>query len=770
MVDHALTLTPSPPMSLSRRGASGLLVAAWACFFAPHLLSGSVPFYRDQLVTNLPLRAYVQERLLGGELPQWFPFEGLGVPFIGQIVTQTFHPLTWVLLPLTPVFAGLLGVLLAYGWALWGAYLLGRCFAVSREAALAGAVAFGFGGYALGQSNNLVYLLSHATLPWVGVAASRLSTRGRGRDVPMLAVTWALVFLAGDAQGTLFAGALVFAIALVARPRPVSWLLITLGGLLALLLAAAELFPALGVTGESARRLEGHGSSHGSLWALAPLRIPEFLFGGYLPDSVRFRLVKEWLGDDRTAVWSTTLTFGATALLPLVVGSRARAKTLWPLIALVLLSVWMALGDRGGLWRLASFVVPPLSLFRYPEKYLSVTWVAAVPLIAVGVDVLRAQATQFSSRLGVGSAALLGLGAALASPSRVAAVLGWRSASLSADPEVVAAVTSAWSRGAVGAGCALGVGAAVLWASRKAVWAPSLWGAVIFVELLFVNGEHLPLVSPEAVQSPNAFAEAIRGTADGSGTGRVMNFESVQVPLGVTLDTGEAWVRATRRSLGPSLASFEGVPSFRVNLPLVPWRMDALRSAVIAHPALLPRFHVCFGTEAQSRRLVARVLAEDPDTGLRLIRWPCRERAFLAETRPVADVAEATRSLDSASEVTWWEGGAPIPVASGTVVWLSARPEQLVLEVDTSAKAGLVVLDQYAPGWTARVDGAVAAIFPVDVAARGVVIAPGRHRVEFQYQTPWLRAGLWVSGLAALFLIGLAGLPRAREFARRPRS
>lgn len=65
--------------------------SSYLLFFGPHLLSGDVPHYGDHLVTNIPLRQYVAERQLSGELPQWYPYESLGVPVIGQIALGTFH-------------------------------------------------------------------------------------------------------------------------------------------------------------------------------------------------------------------------------------------------------------------------------------------------------------------------------------------------------------------------------------------------------------------------------------------------------------------------------------------------------------------------------------------------------------------------------------------------------------------------------------------------------------------------------------------------------
>src|SRR5438445_457496 len=75
-----------------------------------------------------------------------------------------------------------------------------RALPVSRPAAVCGAIAFAFGGYAFGVSHNPSYLFAHLTLPWVLWAALRVAAAGAPRHIAALGALWALVFLAGDAQ------------------------------------------------------------------------------------------------------------------------------------------------------------------------------------------------------------------------------------------------------------------------------------------------------------------------------------------------------------------------------------------------------------------------------------------------------------------------------------------------------------------------------------------------------------------------------------------
>jgi hypothetical protein len=61
----------------------------------------------------------------------------------------------------------------------------------------------------------------------------------------------------------------------------------------------------------------------------------------------------------------------------------------------------------------------------------------------------------------------------------------------------------------------------------------------------------------------------------------------------------------------------------------------------------------------------------------------------------------------------------------------------------------------WARGWQASIDDAPAALLRTDLALSGLVVPPGRHRVELTYDDPWIRAGQLVSAIAALACLAL---------------
>src|SRR3989454_2591606 len=114
--------------------------------------------HRDALRFYLPIKQHLIERLSAGELPQWFPYDALGRPFIGVTVTGVFHPFTalYFFLPVPDAYrASTLLCCLAAGL---GAFALGRTLEFSRWAALVAGIAFTLSGYIVSLTDNLLYL------------------------------------------------------------------------------------------------------------------------------------------------------------------------------------------------------------------------------------------------------------------------------------------------------------------------------------------------------------------------------------------------------------------------------------------------------------------------------------------------------------------------------------------------------------------------------------------------------------------------------------
>src|SRR5207245_8523490 len=123
-------------------------------------LPGLVLIKRDAYGVFLPLKQHLIERLSAGELPQWFPYDALGRPFIGVTHTGVFHPFTALYFFLSVPDAYRVSTLLTCLLAAVGAYALGRTMALSRTGAVGAGVVFVLSGYVVSMTDNLVYFYS----------------------------------------------------------------------------------------------------------------------------------------------------------------------------------------------------------------------------------------------------------------------------------------------------------------------------------------------------------------------------------------------------------------------------------------------------------------------------------------------------------------------------------------------------------------------------------------------------------------------------------
>jgi hypothetical protein len=93
------------------------------------------------------------------------------------------------------------------------------------------------------------------------------------------------------------------------------------------------------------------------------------------------------------------------------------------------------------------------------------------------------------------------------------------------------------------------------------------------------------------------------------------------------------------------------------------------------------------------------------------------------------------------------------------------RPTYLKIHTRAEEHGYLVLSDQLAPGWTARLDGARVPVLRADYLFRGVPLPPGEHTIEFEYRPYPARIGVVLSlaTLAALIVLGGLGLRRPRS-------
>jgi len=84
---------------------------------------------------------------------------------------------------------------------------------------------------------------------------------------------------------------------------------------------------------------------------------------------------------------------------------------------------------------------------------------------------------------------------------------------------------------------------------------------------------------------------------------------------------------------------------------------------------------------------------------------------------------------------------------------ISYTPEKIVINVNSTSTAYLIISESRIDGWKVYVDGNENQWFPVNYNFRGVKLKKGTHKIVWKYSTPGLKLGAIISAAAFIFII-----------------
>jgi hypothetical protein len=228
---------PEPAVAEERRPAAYILglaclaILVVACY-GTALFGGGQFGFRDAAHFYYPLYKRVQQEWAAGRLPLWEPGENGGTPLLGNPTAAVLYPGKLLFAPV-PFAWGMRLYVIAHEVLAFGAMLaLARTWGTSLTGATLAASCYAFGGPALSNHFNVIYLVGAAWAP-LAIRAADGWLRLRRRSAPAeLAVVLAMQILGGDPQAAYvcIVCALGYAIGL-ARPattspgRPWRWVM-----------------------------------------------------------------------------------------------------------------------------------------------------------------------------------------------------------------------------------------------------------------------------------------------------------------------------------------------------------------------------------------------------------------------------------------------------------------------------------------------------------------------------------------------------------------
>lgn len=784
----AKTERPSEePLSMAFARADALSLAAVLSLvllvYAQLWLPGLVLIKRDAFQLFLPLKQYITDRLLQGELPQWFPYEGLGRPLISLTVMGVFHPFTalYWLLPVQDAYR--LSTLLCCLMATGGAFLLARNLGISRLGASVGAMGFVCSGYVMSLTENVLYLYSICALPLFLYVLDQACRNGRNAWLASAGLVWASVLLNGDIQTAYYLGfvALLWTVMRTSGLRRAALGRLVVVASVTVLVAAIQLAPAWVAYQHSDRA--GASSFHAEAihWSTHPLRLMTLLVSpiddGSLGDQIAQALFHTPESRGPSGLWAESLYLGPV-VIGLAVAACWRRRDMRVFQVLGAFSVIFAMGSYGGLYEVLYEWMPLWSAFRTPEKFMGFATFALAMLAASGVDVLRGNRREAVVWCAVGAffVALAGVLVTEAGPRLFAEAT--RVPDDLARHITQSAGHSAW----FAAAGTLGMAGLLEWLRRrpsKRAWTGSALVLLLSLDLARANLPVVQTSSAEAWTFTPGLASAVASDAHVNGPGhfRILSIKdstaNVSEAVEKSLTSRERIAALRRHGLYLEHNAVFHIESIQHYLAGINPRVDQVgkngstRVAARYNVAYFIGRPSSFQTDAFAGSLVATVPAYD----LALVRnpVPVTPRAYLSRRpEPMSSVSpilsllqrdEFLRGEVDGIETTRVSLPEARPESRVTIV--EYRPETVRVNVETPQEAILVLADAYEPGWTARiVGGERLQIARANGLVRAVPVPPGHSEILFEYESPGLRLGAWCSGLGLLVILSLFAFPR----------
>lgn len=778
---------PWAPDAAFGRTVLALLVLAGvlALFFAPALATRDQFVFRDNGRMHWPVKQYVAGELRQGHFPQWNPYSSLGGPLVAGAIDAVQHPFNLLLVALPFEVGFKAWVLLSYLVAATGAFAWARVLGRSRQAATAAGLAFALSGPLVGSSDNLTYLTTLATIPWVFAAAHLwLTRRGPGR-LALVGLASGLCAAGGDPQAWGFTVALLplYALAVVERERR-GWrdAVAGLGAAAAAFVGAAPfILPVVAWMPHSSRGIDLDPFDL-RRWTLPLPRLLELVLPHMYRDApgTLASPVYETFGSAESRIpWVLSVYVGVSVVALAVLGAVRSRPARWSVLVAIVFT-WMALGHHAGFGQLLPYL-PVLRGFRYWEKMA--VWPSLLLAMAAAHGLDEAVARRGAggrwgavvAAVGLGALALCGAGR-LSTDGLVALL---RRAG--GDAAAAAAFADNLLDGLLESGAVcLVLGLAGMAIRRGLVErspAPVL-ALVLVGDAFAANVRGYTLADPAVVSQPAPLGDFLRAQP---------GLQRVFTPYELTRDRwpelpefAAGWMWAGRM-LGSSFNHQHRIANFVPYSGMIPARVDRFlrRTPMTRRLPHIGVFGVAYLSVPASPEKAAaaglapphEVAAVDPVLPAFLVRVPHRERAYLASGLSAVDRRGAMQfalAVDPGrTDASVVEGDVPsgyVP-PRGQVRIVEDAPERVAVEATSDSRALLVLNDTYAAGWTATVDGAPAEVLPANYLARGVWIGPGRHVVAFSYRTPMLREGwsVLLAGAAALAAAQVAGVRRSRR-------
>ncbi|GAC1337336.1 MAG: hypothetical protein NVSMB29_01520 [Candidatus Dormibacteria bacterium] len=737
--------------------------------------TGSAPLAHNEAMSDpmsqfLPSLTLLRQDLASGQLPLWNPYSLNGTPLLANGTSAVLSPFTWLALPFQPDHGYSLAMLARFVVAATGmGFFVRQLGARSVSAA--------FAGVAYASSSFIVVWLGHpqsgvaALMPWAFACVERHLRSRSPRALAGLAVAVALQFFAGNEETSFHMGVFL-AVWVVVRAlvqpngRIRRFLSLAGTGVLGAGLAGVQVIPFLAVL-QGSTLAEDRVRGGAGLGFLAPSALASWLIpnghGNPGIDQVTGRLPN---------FPESTAFIGVGALLLIVPGAillwRVSRSAGLLLAGGLLFSVLTVYG-------VITPVVGHLPGFNASNngRLTALACFCAAALAGCGLELLlRRRPLRLPRRAALAPLALAALG--IAGLAICALILKRKGAGVDTLLGSIHGQIGFW---AVVCALSLGAGACLFTAGMMGSVGPWVAGGfftLALAEASLFAAPFQPRTAPSDNPPPSAAVDWLRARSgnDKLAAPGLAMFPNLSVRYGL-YDT-----RGVDVLLNPRLRIFwrAADPQYddstlytELHSPNQRWLAAAgVRWYLSESGNVLPQTRVRY-------RSALTAVAEVPDS---------RPFVFGVTSDSVSRVSSAAAAAAAMTQdplgpvaVEGCCGPAATSVTAPTLqpVTIVRRDQAaLKLHVVMPREGVVVVLQSFAPGWSAEVDGRAAPIQAADVLFQAVSVPAGSHDIALRYGSPTAVFGMWVS-LVAVVLVGLLCVPAGwparllRTIPRRPR-
>jgi hypothetical protein len=770
-----------------------LILIATVCF-SDVLLGINELYMRDMTRYYYPTKQILREIVQHGEFPYWNRYFSAGQPIAANPEHEVFYPFTWLILLPSYDLGYRLHILLHIYIGLLGMYALLRSMDLRPPAAWMGALSFGLGGIYLSYVNLLPILFCAAWLPLTCLFVRRFLLRRNIRDFAAASLFLGLQCLVAEPTTVMQTGLLMGMYALYrgwySRPvvsKTITRLLwIATISIAGFLLGAAQILPAIDHVHDSTRS-RPFDFDLVSAWSMPWPKFAELIYPNVLGHISIANVMHYWGGGLYPGMGSPFLfsIYAGIAVTALTIGgafARPRGGRL-VLIIFVVSSIF-ALGGHTPLLRWLYDAGIATSI-RYPEKFILMAVFAMIIFASQMLDrMLAGDEDVRSGALGFAAATVLVAGIIAIAGftslyprlftvfSKTSDVVSLRKAwALTAGAPLTEAVKLSrtdWIIAAV-RGAAL---IALLMTVRKRHRTAWLTAAAAFViaDLVYVTWELNPREPRRFFDRPPAERTLPRNRQDFA-VFHEADWYGTEKPAQQYFSTGDAVYWVVRNGLFPMTPAGSGLRTVLErdydktallttdDLTASVWdvkrsgRADWWKPFMAMSNAWFRAVYRDFETEKKRNHgnfkdSLPVVFQEGPH-------YP--RYYFADQIVTIHDREDFVKQLSTSSftpQVAFMQRPSFVP-AAGIVQHVTETANTATLDIESFGQGFLVMSVTPHKYWTILVDGSRVPAIVTNIAYQGIIVTPGKHRVQMEYRNELVRVGMLISLFTGAVLIGI---------------